>query len=190
MESPATITKNNTLEEYAASMARTTTRREDFSREKPLQFAGFSQSPTGVYVMAANVPANLTTASYFIPIQGITFETVDTSGLSAPFISPHEIIYSGGATETHVGYWYNHFGLPFGNLGYPEVQFSYQPVVSPEGPWISTPVIQQGEVETIYADTNQTMTLKDLAGALDRISRPTEIEDIPLPFDPDDYPVV
>ena len=42
---------------------------------------------------------------------------------------------------------------------------------------------------SIYADTNQALTFQDLARALDRISQPTEIEDTPLPFDPDDYPV-
>lgn len=102
MELPATFTENNTLEEYVASMTRTTTRREDVSREKLLQFTGFSQLPTGVYVIAANVPANSTTASYFIPIQGITFGTVDTSGWGAPFISPHNISSFGEATGTHI----------------------------------------------------------------------------------------
>ncbi len=44
--------------------------------------------------------------------------------------------------------------------------------------------------EIIYADTNYQLSLKDMAEALDRISQPTQVEDIPLPFDPDDYPVV
>jgi len=65
----------------------------------------------------------------------------------------------------------------------------HQLFAQPERPGISTQVIQEEE-ETIYADTNQAFTLKDLVGALDRVSHPTEIEDIPLPFDPDDYPVV
>ena len=42
---------------------------------------------------------------------------------------------------------------------------------------------------SIYADTNQALTFQDLARALDRISQLTEIEDTPLPFDPDDYPL-
>jgi hypothetical protein len=49
---------------------------------------------------------------------------------------------------------------------------------------------KEEELETIHVDTNQGLSFKDLVSALDRISRPTEIEDIPLPFDPDDYPVV
>ena len=44
--------------------------------------------------------------------------------------------------------------------------------------------------EIIYADTDQPMTMQQLAAALDRISAPTQAEDTPLPFDPDDYPVV
>lgn len=42
---------------------------------------------------------------------------------------------------------------------------------------------------SIYADTNQELTFQDLARTLDRISQLTEIEDMPLPFDPDDYPL-
>lgn len=58
-------------------------------------------------------------------------------------------------------------------------------------PWVSIQVLQEEEeLETIHVDTNQGLSFKDLVSALDRISRPTEIEDIPLPFDPDDYPVV
>ena len=43
--------------------------------------------------------------------------------------------------------------------------------------------------EIIYADTSYTLSLKDMADALDKISTPTQIADTPLPFDPDDYPV-
>lgn len=42
---------------------------------------------------------------------------------------------------------------------------------------------------SIHADTNQELTFQDLARTLDRISQLTEIEDTPLPFDPDDYPL-
>ena len=44
--------------------------------------------------------------------------------------------------------------------------------------------------EIIYADSDYTLTLKDRADVLDRISTPIQEEDTPLPCDPDDYPVV
>ena len=115
----------------------------------------------------------------------------DTSGLSVSFVSSFDLSFLGESTKTHIRTCYRHSGLFSGNLEYPEMQFRTGLDALPEHPWISTQVIQEErERETIYADTNQVLTFKDLASALDRISHPTEIEEIPLPFDPDDYPVV
>src|SRR5260221_10281365 len=58
---------------------------------------------------------------------------------------------------------------------------------------IATYQAERGMMEDeniIYADSDYTLSLKDMADALDRISRSTQVEDTPLPFDPDDYPVV
>lgn len=45
------------------------------------------------------------------------------------------------------------------------------------------------KAEIISRDTDQTPSAEDLVSALDRISEPVEEESVPLPFDPDDYPV-
>jgi hypothetical protein len=191
MVSPATMTKDNSPREYAALMARTTISNEQVSRDKRLQLTEtFTQNTANANGISAILQANPTITNRFIVLQSSTIHAQVTLGTGIVFIA-QGVSSSEEAAETHIRYGYNYFGLPVGNLGYAEVQFWHQSVVSPEGTWISTEVIQEKEEqEQIYADTNQTMTLKDLAGALDRISRPTEIEDIPLPFDPDDYPVV
>src|SRR5258708_4927416 len=46
------------------------------------------------------------------------------------------------------------------------------------------------EPEIIHADTDRASSPEELAKALDIISHLTEVKDTPLPFDPDDYPVV
>jgi len=189
MVSLATFTENNSPGEYAPWIGMTTTRWEGVHRKQPGQLIEPSTFIIIIDGPIANASENSTIHSQLRVFQGTATGAVNTSRLSICFISLSEITYSEKATETHVRYGHNHFGLPFGNLGYPEVQFRYQPVVSPESPWISTPIIQEEE-ETIYADTNQSLTFKDLVNVLDRISHPTEVEEIPLPFDPDDYPVV
>jgi hypothetical protein len=46
------------------------------------------------------------------------------------------------------------------------------------------------EPETITADTAQSLSFEDLVNALDKISEPTTVIDVLLPFDPDDFTVV
>jgi len=188
MASPATFTENNSPAEYAPWMGMTITRGEDVFRKKPVKLIGLSPQATSADVITANAPASLTVTYQFIVIQIIDTEV--TSGLDVSFLRPCVISPLGETTETHVRYGYDHPLLRFGNLGYTEVQPWHQLVALPESPWISTEVIQEEERETIRADTDRALSFKDLVSALDRISRPTEMEDIPLPFDPDDYPVV
>lgn len=45
------------------------------------------------------------------------------------------------------------------------------------------------EQEVITADIDRPLTFEELVNALDVISKPTEISDVPLTVDPDDYPV-
>jgi hypothetical protein len=41
----------------------------------------------------------------------------------------------------------------------------------------------------IVPDTDQAMTIEEMAEAFRRIGTPTECEDVELSFDPDDYPL-
>lgn len=127
MERTATFSKSNSPREHAALIA-------------SLQLIGPLTPTTRAYGAIANVPANLTTASQFIVLQGTTNVTEDTSGSGVSFVFHFNLSSSGEATETHIRYGYDLFALPFGNLGYPEVQFSYQP-----GSFVlkSTPTIKE-----------------------------------------------
>lgn len=42
----------------------------------------------------------------------------------------------------------------------------------------------------IHADTDQALNFQELVRAFDAMTIPTQVADTPLPFDPDDYPVV
>src|SRR5713101_5578052 len=152
MVSPATFTENNSPGEYAPWMGMTTTRWEDIHRKQPGQFIGPSTFIIIIDETITNISENSTIHFQLRVFQDTATGALNTSGLSVCLIPLNEITYPGETTETHVRYGCNHFGLPFGNLGYPEVQFRYQPIVSPESLWISTPMIQEEE-ETIYADT-------------------------------------
>lgn len=45
------------------------------------------------------------------------------------------------------------------------------------------------EQEIIHADTDKALTDDELISALDKISHPSEVEDMSLSVDPDDYPL-
>lgn len=47
--------------------------------------------------------------------------------------------------------------------------------------------VDQGEM--VVADTNRVLSTSEMARMLDSVSRPTKRESVPLPFDPDDYPL-
>jgi len=179
MEQTATFSKSNSPEEHAVLIA-------------SLQLIGPLTPTARTYGSTANVQANPTPASQFIAIQGtINFaEDISGSGVILSIIPQGDITSSGEATETHVRYGYDHPRLLFGNLGYTEVHLWHQLVALPESPWISTEVIQEEERETIRADTDRALSFYELLSALDKISRPMEVEDVPLSVDPDDYPVV
>jgi hypothetical protein len=190
MERTATFSKSNTPEEYAPWKATTITSGEQIPQEKVLRLIEAPSLTTSAFWATANAPANPTTPSQFIVLQTTAIGAEDTSGTSIVFIAQGNISSLGEATGTYVRYGYDHPRLLFGNLGYPEVQIWYQPIALPESPWISTEVIQEEERETIHADTDRALSFDELLSALDKISRPMEVEDVPLSVDPDDYPVV
>jgi hypothetical protein len=101
------------------------------------------------------------------------------------FVSLADLPSLGETTETHNRTRYSLSGLLPGISGHPEVQLRYN--APSEGPRMP---IQEEEQEIIRADTNRALSFQELLDALDRISRPTEMEDIPLSVDPDDYPIV
>lgn len=100
MERTATFSKNNSPGEYAALIAITASCWEDVLRQKSLQLIGSLTPTTRAYGATVNVPANPTTASQFIVLQGTTNVAEDTSGVS--IISWHDISSSGQATGTHI----------------------------------------------------------------------------------------
>lgn len=178
-------------------MDTTTSGEEHTLQENSLLLIEPSTSITRTYGTTANASVNPTIACRFMAIQRIdNYEKYllgveDTSGLSVSFASSFDLSFLEESTKAHIHTCYRLSGLFCGNLEYPEEQFRSGLIALLEHPRTSTQVIQEEEErETIYADTNQVLTFRDLANALDRISRPTEVEDIPLPFDPDDYPVV
>jgi hypothetical protein len=161
------------------------------NRAKSLQLIGLPIVPAGAYGITANATANLTIADQFVILWRIAnyeeylLGAEDTSGLSTSFVSLADLPSLGETTETHNRTRYSLSGLLSGISGYPEVQFGYNaPSESPRMP------IQEEEQEIIRADTNRALSFQELLDALDRISRPTEMEDIPLSVDPDDYPIV
>ncbi len=197
MEQTATFSKNSSPGEYAALMAMTASGRENVFREKSLQHIGLLPLTTGAHGTTANAPVNATYASQIIVIQCKSnneeslLGAEDTSGSGVFFVSLSDLSSVGEATWIYTRNRYGLSGRPCQGLGYPEVQLRYELVTPPESPWMAIQLIREEEgQETIRADTNRALSFKDLVSALDRISRPTEIEDIPLPFDPDDYPVV
>lgn len=67
-------------------------------------------------------------------------------------------------------------------------------VVLSSGTETSTVVVQsndsEGELEIVRPHTLHPASYARLAAALDVISRPATRESVPLPFDPDDYPLL
>ncbi len=197
MELPTTFSKSSSPGENTALIVMTDSGRIDVLRQKSLQLIEPLTPTTRAYGTTANETTNPTIANQCIVIQRTTnyeeyrLETEDTSGLGVFSIALFGLSSLGEVTETHNRIRYGLSGLLYGTLGYPEVQIRYELVAPSESPWMPIQVIpEEEEQETIRADTNQALSFKGLASLLDRISRPTEIEDIPLPFDPDDYPVV
>ncbi len=197
MVQTATFSKGSSTENYTAWMPTTTSDQEHFLREKSMQLVGLPTFTSSAYGTTTNASVNPTIAYQFIVLQRITnfeeylLEVEDTSGMGASFVTLFDLSSLRETTETHIRTRYCFSGLLCGTLGYQDVYLSYGLVTPPESPWMSTQAIQEEkEWETIRADTNRALSFKDLVSALDRISRPTEMEDIPLPFDPDDYPVV
>lgn len=195
MELLATFNKSNFPKEYTPWMGTITLGGEYVLREKSLQHIGLLPLTTAAPGITANASANPTYAAEIIVLRRITnyevylFDAEDTSGLSVSCVSLFDLSSLGEATETHICTKYVPSRLLFGTLENPVVQLISGLFAPPESSWMTTQVIRE-EQETIRADIAQALSFKDLVNALDRISRPTEIEDIPLPFDPDDYPVV
>jgi hypothetical protein len=143
------------------------------------------ESPTWICDINTNAPENSTVGIGFIPLQRVVnygdyssdIGDISMSGISlVSFLNTSPVEE---ATETHgVNSYRSLLGTPLYDL------VALLKDLSP-----STEFMQR-EQETIRADTSQSLSFRDLVNALDRISRPTEMEDIPLPFDPDDYPVV
>ncbi len=197
MERTANFSKSSSPGEYASLIAMTASGWEDVLRQKSLQLFEPFTPTTRAYGTTANATTNPTIANQCMVIQRTTnyeeyrLEAEDTSGLGVSFVFLSDLSSLAWTTETHNRTRYCLSGLFCGTLVYPERQLRYELVAPPESPWMTAQVIpEEEEQETIRADTNQALSFKDLVSALDRISRPTEIEDIPLPFDPDDYPVV
>jgi hypothetical protein len=197
MQVPATFSKTNSSREYAAWIPTTISGEEHILREKLLQFIGLPTGSTCTYGTIANVSANPTSTHQFILFQRLTnyedylLDPENTSGLGVFFVSRLASPSLETLTDTHISSRCSLSGQIHKTLGYPKVQIRYRLSDLPGNPWIPIQVVQEEEEqETIYADTNQTLSFKDLVTALDRISSPTAIEDVPLPFDPDDYPVV
>jgi len=195
MEQPATYTLCSSPGEYAPWMTMTNPGGEHILREKSLQFIGRSTLGTSVYWTTANAPVNPTNANQYTIIQCITnyveylSGSENTSGFDIVSLSDFSSV--GEATWIDTRNRYGLFGHPCQTPGYLDVQLRYELVTPPKIPWMAIQAIRkEEEQETIHADTNRALSFKDLVSALDRISRPTEREDIPLPFDPDDYPVV
>ncbi len=195
MELLATFNKSNSPREYTPWMCTITSGGEYVLREKSLQHIGLLPLTTAALGTTANAPANTTYAAEIMVLRRITnyevylFDAEDTSGLSVSCVSLFDLSSLGEATETHIRTKYVPSRLLFGTLENPVVQLISGLFAPPESSWMTTQVIRE-EQETIRADTAQALSFKDLVNALDTISRPTEVEDIPLPFDPDDYPVV
>ncbi len=188
---PATFSKSNSFDECAVWMPTMTLGKERVSQEKSLQLAERSTGSTSTYGTAVNMSVNSSVAHRFVFFQHIADyekyfpDTGNTSGLSASYLDSSCLE---APTETRTC---SRYGLSESILGYLGMQTRRSISDLTRTPWVSIQVLQEEEeLETIHVDTNQGLSFKDLVSALDRISRPTEIEDIPLPFDPDDYPVV
>jgi hypothetical protein len=194
-ELATTLNENRFFGGYIGQQALTTSGGEYGFNQRLLQPISVSAPTTLAYGAPDIVPTNQTVACPFIAIQRITdyekYRLEDTSRSDIPFAFLSE--YSSflrETTETHSYTGRNHSGLYYKTWGYLEVQFIYDLDTLPQ-PWMPTQVTQEREgQEAIRADTNQILSFKELVNVLDRISHPTEVEEIPLPFDPDDYPVV
>lgn len=185
IELAAVLNENNSFGENAAQPFITTSGGEYDLHEKALQLI-----PAFTYV---NAPTNQTIACQVITIHRTDiygdYRLEDTSRSDLSFVSLAEFSSLKEATEIHFSNWHGITRVLRGNLRHSEIRLGNVLLVMPGSPWTSEQVIQE-EKETVRADTTRALSFGELVNALDRISRPTEIEDVPLPFDPDDYPVV
>jgi len=185
IELPATLTKSHLP-------------RWEFTDSEKLQsFIGYPLLTTRTHSVIGNAPINPTIAAQFSTIQQIPkcdrylLGAKDNSVCSIIFVFHSTLFSSKDATATHTYILNSLFNLSSIGSNVLGGQLVPQSVTLPENPYIPSQIIQEEEEqETIYADTNRALSFKDLVSALDRISHSTEREDIPLPFDPDDYPVV
>jgi hypothetical protein len=193
----ATLSRGNSSREYAAWIPTTTLGEEQILQQRSLQFFELITGSTCTYRTIANMSANPTITRPFVLLQHLTdyedylLDQKDTSGLQASSISHLDPACLGAVTQVHINSRYSLAEQFRAMPGCLEIQIRYSVNDLSESSWISTRVIQgEEEPEIIHADTNQGLSFRDLVNALDKISHPTEKEDVPLPFDPDDYPVV
>ncbi len=194
MEQRTTFSKSDTYGDCNALMSTMTIGSEYDFREMSLQFIHTPSNTTVPNWVASNGPAYLTVGSQFIVLQRIDnyedyrFCTEDTAGpnLSSGYFFDR---LSGEIVETCAHNKYDFSDLFYRSLRSLEIKFIAEPFLRSDNFCLSPQVIQERQ-ETIRADTDRAMSFGELLNALDRISRPVEMEEVPLSVDPDDYPVV
>jgi hypothetical protein len=195
---PATFSKSNSFGESVSWMHTTTLGKEYALQEKSLQFVERPTGSTCTYGITASMLTNPTVARHFILFKYLPSDNEhlpdagDLSDVSTLYASCLNFSCLEAVKKSFISSRCVFSDQLCESLRYPEVQAESSTSDLLESSWESTYVIQQEEEELgpIRADTDRAFSFNELLYALDRISRPMEIENIPLSVDPDDFPIV